>query len=259
MKKTRFQPDVHGFAFANSWSFEPSELNQMNDTLHHSVGGAIGSLSSSLASLGKTLIEPVMNNFVGAAEPIHYGLCGGMAFAALDYYKLGKQIPRGKDEQDQPRREDASGKVLRDYLWRRQLESMGGNFPGLLSWMTMLHMGFMTGGGGWLLERTKEEWANLKQHVDQDEPWPICLIGNTQNPFYNHQVLAYGYDDPGDGTGVLYLYDMNCPNREHKTLLDFRGSELAAQESCSDTRRGPLKGFFCEHYTNAQPPELVDF
>jgi hypothetical protein len=77
-------------------------------------------------------------------------------------------------------------------------------------------------------------------------------------------VLACGYDDPGDGTGTIYVYDMNspgnCPNGEPQTVeqklqIDFRGSGLADTESCPG-ERGPLRGFFCSAYSEVQPPEI---
>lgn len=254
MPKTHFRPDTHGFAFINIWQFEPSEVNEMNSTLDGSVNGALGSLPGSIASIGSSLVNPLLKQLVGNAEPVKYGLCGGMAFTSLDYFRIGKRIPRGKDINDQPHRGTPHGEVLRDYLWRRQLESMASNFPGLLSWMTVLHIGIL-GGPGWLLDRTKEEWVSLKTYIDNGKPWPICLIGNSQNPFHNHQVLAYGYHDSGDGTGTIYVYDMNCPDRENTIRLDFRGSELVADESCPSQDRGPLRGFFCEVYTESSPPD----
>ncbi len=254
MKKTFFRPDMHGFAFVNTWSFDPSERMQMANTLHGSVSGAVNSLASSLTAI--PFVETIMQQWIGKAEPVYYGLCGGMAFASLDYFKKGQKLPRGAGYSDNPKNDTPSGKTMRDYLWRRQLESMSTNVPMLLVWMAVQHMGAILGGPQWLLERTKEEWEKLKEHIDNDEPWPICLVGSSTNPFHNHQVLVYGYDDPGDGTGVLYLYDMNCPDKEQKTCLDFRGEQLQATETCAIEDRGELRGFFCEIYTQATPPAI---
>ena len=53
---------------------------------------------------------------------------------------------------------------------------------------------------------------------------------------HNHQVLATGYDDPGDGTGTLYLYDNICPDSETVIRLDFRDGRKFATENA-----GPQK------------------
>jgi hypothetical protein len=135
------------------------------------------------------------------------------------------------------------------------------NFPKLLAWMVMLHVDipFVEGdGAAWLLARSKDEWVELKEHIDAGTPWPMMLIGSSASPFNNHQVLAYGYDDPDDGTATMFVYDMNCPGRENRIALDFRGSILQAKETCADERRGPLRGFFCNSYRPADPP-LVKF
>lgn len=257
MSKTHFRPDTHGFAFVNSWSFNSSESHTMSSAMSGAIDDALNVLLKPLAAIGGPLVSTKLQEWVGSAVPRSYGLCGGMAFAALDYYKTGEPIPRGKNRQDRPEPDHPQGKVLRDYLWKRQIESMVENGPTLLAWMGMLHSLLPFGGAGWLLDRTKEEWATLKQHIDRDEPWPLCLVGTSISPFNNHQVLAYGYDDPGDGTGIIYLYDMNCPDRETKIYLDLRGAELVAQEECPCTNRGELRGFFCEVYREASPPTVT--
>jgi hypothetical protein len=72
----------------------------------------------------------------------------------------------------------------------------------------------------------------------------------------NHQVLAIGYDDFGDGRGVLHLYDSNRPGFESKTVVDFNGDELVVlQEDAPSSNRGPLKGFFISNYNLSTPPD----
>lgn len=257
MKKTGFQPDTHGFAFVNLWTFDINENKHMNHALDQSIGGAVNSLGAPMAALGGSTITTRLKEWVGGALPESYGLCGGMAFTALDYYKQGGNLPRGKDYHDLPPSDNPQGKALRDYLWKRQLESMNDNFPTLLAWMFMLHSGLPMTGTKWLLDRTEEEWDELKKHIDQGSPWPICLVGSSRSPFDNHQVLAYGYDEPEKGKGTIYLYDMNCPDKEHTTRLDFgRGNQLEAEESCPSDHRGALRGFFCEAYKPATPPDV---
>jgi hypothetical protein len=257
-KKTTFQPDVHGFAFVNSWTFEDPENDQMVNAVLGGVNGAVESMLKPFASLGGTAVASSLKGWVDNVVPSQYGLCGGMAFAALDYYKKGTQVPRGAGYDDVPRRDSRDGRILRDFLWRRQLESMSVNVPTLLVWMGMLHSIIpMVGGAGWLLEQTRQHWATLKKHIDNGEPWPICLVGTSTSPFHNHQVLAYGYSDPGDGTGTVYVYDMNCPDKENTIHLDFRGIELMADESCASADRGALRGFFCEVYMPASPPTVT--
>jgi Repeat of unknown function (DUF5648) len=107
-----------------------------------------------------------------------------------------------------------------------------------------------------LLDRSKSEWETLKTHLRRGEPWPIGLIGETNNPIHNHQVVAYGFEEHSDGSSLVYIYDNNFHNTEVKIWLDFSRSELQALESNPSKTRGQLKGFFCEAYTVKTPPTL---
>lgn len=276
-KKVNFDPTKNGFAFINSWTFTPHEDHEMRQALDSSLhnvqndagrpGGGSGAYAAAfgggqsvggLGSWADTVLLPAIKKWAGNAAPQNYGLCGGMAATALDYYASGKPLPRGADMNDLPTHATRAGSTLRSYLMRRQIDSMAANFPKMLFWMAMLHIDlpFLRDGPAWLLDRVKEEWQELKGLLDRPSPWPMTLIGTSTSPFHNHQVLAYGYDDPGDGTGTIFIYDMNCPTGEQTLKLDFRGEFLQAQESCADPSRGPLRGFFCNNYTSTIPPEL---
>jgi hypothetical protein len=126
-----------------------------------------------------------------------------MSFAALDYFQLNWVVPQGAGSGDQPT-SPGPGAPLRAYIWQRLLDILGGNASTFLGWMIVNHLvpSFLFGGGsGWLLSQTKKQWLILKAHIDGGEPWPVGLVGNTSDPFNNHQVLVYGINDPGDGTG----------------------------------------------------------
>jgi hypothetical protein len=283
MPKTSFRPETDGFAFANSFQFDKEEEDKLREIINVAVPTAaltlgpiiaavagpavLGVLGPILPFLGP-LLDPIIliaaafsarriiDEIVSAIVSDTYGLCGGMAFAALDYYKLQWVVPRGNHAEDQPTRTTREGAVLRNYLWERLIQSQIDNGVKFLIWTVALQM---PGGGGssWVLDQTKQEWEKLKRQIDAGEPCPLGLIGTTNNLLANHQVLAYGYEDNGNGTSVLYLYDSNCPGKESKTTLDFNSNELVAVEDCSNGDRGPLRGFFCETYSFQTPPIAV--
>jgi hypothetical protein len=258
MPRTGFRPEVHGFAFVNSWRLDKGESDQMRNTLSGSVGVAADAQPGGIGAFLSNSIAPQIEGWVEAAMPDYYGMCGGMAFAAADYFAAGAPPPRGRDYYDIPQDSTPRGQALRDYLWARQTESLRLNAPRLLHWMAMLHLPLPFAGPGWLLARTREEWDELKGYIEQGRPWPLCLIGSSTSPFNNHQVLAIGYDDRGPGQGVIYVYDMNDPGKEQTIALDMRGDALVAVESVPNAERGPLQAFFCEHYSPAALPSLPD-
>lgn len=257
MAKTAFRPQTNGFAFVNSWKFSFDEDKQMRQSLAFSANNVAGAQEAGFSGMFNRTLKPALRNWLKGALPEYYGLCGGMANAALDYYRINKPLPRGKGYSDVPTNDTPEGAALRGYLLRRQLESMALNFPKLLLWMGILHVDlpFIQGDGPtWLLNRSREQWNELKGRLDSGSPWPISLVGSSTSPFNNHQVLAYGYEEPAAGRGVIYLYDMNCPDTETTIALDFTQNVLQAQESCANAKRGPLRGFFCNIYQPAEPP-----
>jgi hypothetical protein len=190
-------------------------------------------------------------------QPDSYGLCGGMAFAALDYHRAGTQIPRGLDRDDIPTRDTAEGAALRHYLWERLIDSLEANLATFLAWMGMLHLvpeWPFGGGAGWLRDESRKQWSVLKKHIDAGEPWPIGLIGSSRMAFNNHQVLACGYTETSS-TGTLQLYDMNCPGVTNTIRINLEGDSLAhtGAETCASNARGMTKGFFCEKYSPKVP------
>ena len=256
MPKTGFRPEKNGFAFINSWQFDTYDEQRLEGAITGAVGDAVGSLSGGAGRVVKNSLSGQVRSWLKQSAPSDYGLCGGMAFSARDYFVAKIPLPRGRDVNDRPDPNLPQGKALRDYLWKRQLESLSLNAPKLLSSMFMLHLPDFLAGPDWLLDRTKEEWTRLKAHLDNDGPWPICLIGSSTSPFNNHQVLAYGYDEGQNGTGTIYVYDMNGPNREQTIHIDLSGRILQAIESCPNPQRGALRGFFAEAYSPIVPPTL---
>lgn len=243
--KTRFKPQIDGFAFTNYWTYDQAETDKINQILASVIDGIILTIVPMVApvpdpitlAITTAIVGPKIAGLIQGALPSDYGLCGGMAWTALDYFKAGWVVPRGAGYSDQPKRPDAggtdAGAVLRNYFWQRLVDSdtEGGAAATALEWMAILF--FVPKGAAILRNRSMAEWAKLKSHLDLGEPWPLVLIGTTSNPMHNHQVLATGYDDPGDGTGTLYLYDNVCPDSETVIKLDFRDGQAFATENAA--------------------------
>ncbi len=195
--------------------------------------------------------------------PQEFGLCGGMAYAAADYFRWQLVPPRGFPgmESVHPDHATSQGSLLRDYLWSRLLDSFttGGVAIRTLEWMAILHLipAELGGGADELGRRSRDEWPILKRHLDSGNPWPIALIGTTTAVQHQHQVLVYGYDQINAREVTILFYDPNHPGLVTATVLNFSKDALNASEAAPNKNRGPLMGFFCSDYQPRRPPATV--
>ncbi len=178
-RHTNFDPTVHGFAFANTFK----------------------------------------NDMIKELDVKTNGLCGGMVYAALDYYLAGKAIPR----QDY---RPAVQTRLHDYIYDRQVHSIADNID---KWIELgvnplgarnsefFKWGLQGQNGGRIQE--------LRQKLDRGQPVPLGLWHADGHSGGDHQVLAIGYKmgryrgDLGryQTDFAIYVYDPNYPN-ETRTL-----------------------------------------
>src|SRR5258706_2474485 len=141
MPQANFTPQTNGFAFVNSWIFDQTE----NDRVHNMLTFASKDTLTVLGPIfGPTFIffgaGRILADWIFHAVPQTYGLCGGMAFAALDYYQAKLVLPKGNGYNDQPTRTTPAGVTLRTYLWKRLLDSLELNAAKVLVWMVVLHV-----------------------------------------------------------------------------------------------------------------------
>ena len=256
MPKTAFDPQIHGFAFANSFQLTSDERGKLIAALASAIDGALGALGPLGLAARIFGVRDKLAQLLVSTVPERYGLCGGMAFAALDYFKASRPTPRGSGPSDQP----AVGSSLRLYLWQRLLESWASNGVTFLEWIARLHLlparGPFDAGPRALRDRSRNAWRALKRSIDSGDPVPIGLVGEATDPFLDHQVLAYGYEPMTDLSGTIYVYDMNCPGAGHTIAIDLTSDVLRATESCPRAGNA-LRGFFCESYTTSTPPVIA--
>ena len=170
------------------------------------------------------------------------GLCGGMCFAALDYYIAGRPISGGS-------RVPAAGTELRRHLERRQFESLvpPGGILKVIEWMVRpdREVARLTAGG---------EFRKVRTRIDRGEPAVLALIRKDVrgDPTKNHQVVATGYEfNEQTHTLRIDLYDPNHPGRTPNLTFNFSAPEggIAAMQSTGE----PLRGFFVIDYRKRPP------
>jgi hypothetical protein len=260
-----FRPDADGFGFQNSFNYDLAERAGLA-ALGSAAAGAVANLA--LNPFLVPVASAAAAGYLVLGSLPAYGLCGGMCYTALDYWRAKLPLPRGSDKNDEPTRGTAGGSV-RELIWSRLLASLlgGGVLQRTLEWMLRLHvLPGITGGARWLKAETEKEWTRLKSHIDNGEPWPIGLVGRTLSAWDQHQVVAYGYELSA-GLINLLVYDPNAPHQEgtmEDTVLtvDFSAATNAVISGPSLTAEiGQVVGFFCSNYSQqaANPALAVDF
>ena len=194
------------------------------------------------------------------------GLCGGMVYAALDYFLAGLDIPQIADQDVSVRYKSPLHGPIFDYLSRRlfnsfdipagvwnYIELMNPSFPDFQTIKSRLLMA--PNSRAWRMVR--QEWPIIKAKLDTGQPCPLGLIRIKSNELSrlveNHQVLAYGYDLKDDDL-TLFIYDPNFHNNDNVTMkLNIGDPERKISINYFDNN--PVYCFFQPNYTFAMPPE----
>lgn len=176
-------------------------------------------------------------------------LCGGMCYAALDYYYSSMPVP------DQPYR-PANRTVLRQYLYDRQVESITCNLD---KWAEVIFNPFgsrNTEFFNWGISAGRIN--EMRAYIDQGKPCVLCLksLGDL-----GHQIIAIGYKlgrYKGDlGAYVedfeIYAYD---PNKSGivRTFIADRARQVFCPKDRPDIQYRTY--FVDKNYHVRQPPSL---
>jgi hypothetical protein len=209
--RTGFLPSRDGFAFANSWPPAPAI----------------------------TLPTPVRSIGIGNAAA---GLCGGMVFAALDYWRAGVRPPA-----DRP----APGSSLYRYLVRRQIASwhLPSGVARYYRWMNL-----PDGDAGPASRTISVQWPKVQASLDAGVPAVLGLVTvASPNPAllrHNHQALAFAYTVRRSEVSVL-VYDPNSGPDDAVSIRFSTGQRAFGHNLRLDW---PVRGFFLTPYSRAIPP-----
>jgi hypothetical protein len=226
-----FRASTDGFAFTNAWPRQPA----------------------------LRLATPFGRLPLGNAAN---GLCGGMVFAALDFWHAGVAAPTQRPGPDDP---------LYAFIVRRLVDSW--HIPaGVLQyfqWMTLPDtdrvvtvLGRDIASERGLSWRTLEvEWPQVRASLDAGTPVPLGLVtvasANPKDLARNHQVLAWSYSVAGgrDGRVTVGVYDPNSGRRDDVTIAFELGNPAGptAFDHTIDIAH-PVRGFFATAYDPSTPP-----
>jgi hypothetical protein len=187
------------------------------------------------------------------------GLCGGMAFAARDYFESDRPLP---EDSTPPGESSPLFRYIVDRLFdsfdlpvgpTRYLELMNPAIPDSDSVLAQIGIG--PHGRAWRMIR--EEWPKVRADIDGGHPSALGLVRvKSLNPLdlkMNHQVLAYGYQT-ADGSLTLRIYDPNRPGDDDLTL-SLQMSDPRRPSAIRSTLPGnPVLSFFRVDYRPKQPP-----
>jgi hypothetical protein len=182
------------------------------------------------------------------------GLCGGMAFAAADYFEARQSIPLDTQPPIQ-------GSPLYQFIVKRLFDSF--NLPlGISRYLELMEPAFPDVGLGFGFPgrasvMLNDEWPRVKASLDSGHPLPLGLVkiksDNPQDLGKNHQVLAYGYDLDGSNL-TLWLYDPNYPNQDDVRLQINIASATVPVPVTYFPNTEVVFCFFHTRYTPTQPP-----
>jgi hypothetical protein len=176
------------------------------------------------------------------------GLCGGMAFAALDYYYAGIPIPTHEAADFPDGKVPAEGSRLRSFIFKRMMNSVERNAA---QWLNVL------ANPAFNPKRfTKRHLDDLRAEIDAGRPVPLGLIGTDKiigGAAGDHQVVCFGYDITANGRSLtLQIYDNNYHDQTVTLITDPTNPETI-------TYSKPAKwiAFFMAKY-KADRPEYFD-
>ncbi|MEM1054879.1 MAG: hypothetical protein AAGI52_05090 [Bacteroidota bacterium] len=218
-----FDPARDGFSFANSFAWTDADLDHLARWLRPLSVAALAALGGAGGRLfGKAPASAVATGALAAAGGgdalVHriarrwrtFGLCGGMALAAIERFESGSPVPTSALQKD----------AMRSLLRRRQAETLRHSLPRFVrEWTVARWDGTEHPPLG---ARLGAEVERATRRLESGRPVILGLVGDSPDPFANHQVVAFGVErgeHPAETT--FFVYDPNAPGvtRHIRTAL----------------------------------------
>ena len=223
-----FVPLPDGFLFTNSWPAAPAV----------------------------TIPTPFGSVGIGNAAN---GLCGGMVYAALDYW-TAERVP--------PQARPAPGTPLYEFIVHRLIDSwhVPAGVAEYFQWMNLPDGDVSASvlGTSVVVQRgvswrtIEQQWPLVKASIDAGVPAPLGVVTvkstNVADLGKNHQVGAYSYSVSGAEVTVK-VYDPNSGQNDGVWIkFDNSAPQRATTFSSNIAIDLPVRGFFKTAFTPVSPP-----
>ena len=142
------------------------------------------------------------------------GRCGGMSYAANDYFTFGRSRPANT-------KRPSDGTNLARYIYNRQVTSILNTIP---KWAERIVQPWRSDDFFASGYQMSGQLGLVKESIDQGDPVTLCLMPTnwdlSNNP--GHQVLAIGYSIPPPPSMdvFIYIYNPNYKNSERVLYPD---------------------------------------
>lgn len=184
-----------------------------------------------------------------------HGRCGGMAFAALDYYYAKLPIPTHQGSDFPGGLIPSSNSRLSGYIYDRLMDSFVKNGWKFITWTEKLDHDTWVYGEGLPKLTKRDEFPKLLQRLENG-PVALGLIKaeHIWDIGINHQVVAYGAElDKATGTMTVYIYDNNAPDWEVTLTSDPYQPHFTSSLMDINGNHFWYRGWFVEDYSPKLP------
>jgi hypothetical protein len=176
------------------------------------------------------------------------GLCGGMTFAALDYFFAGVPIPThhaADYPSGTPPGTPPPSSRLYQFIFSRHVSSVVSDAP------RFIELG--NADTGTLKVALPKEITKVIEGVNAFRPLPIGLVatGGVAGALSSHQVVGVGYDDSMAGSIAIFVYD--CRYAGKLCTLTVTPASATCVLACPGRPQEMWHAFFVDQYTPVSP------
>ncbi len=213
--RVAFDPARDGFSFRNHFTWTEPDLETLSHRLRPAsaatvggvaaLGGAVGGpVGAALAgigglALGATGVGGALVRAI-AKKWTSFGLCGGMALAAIERWPAPGVPTSALDPV-----------AMRPLLRKRQEQTLRVCAPRFAGeWLRALKNG---PGDAPLAGVLARELDRITETLASGRPALVGLVGDAPDPFANHQVVVFGIERTGPVEATLDVYDPNAPGQ----------------------------------------------
>ena len=210
-----FDPARDGFSFPNRFEWTDADLASLSAGLRplaalpFALGGAAGGRLGGTAvaggavgaglgwGVGDALVRSVARRWSS------FGLCGGMALAAIERWPA-----RGRLATSELQREP-----IRALLRRRQETTLRASLGRFARYWALVRAVPGATPHAPLADALAAELDRAEATLRAGRPALLGLVGDAPDPFALHQVAAFGIDRTGRLDATLRVYDPNAPGQ----------------------------------------------